>query len=530
MLPSRLLDLRRTPDGAIAPRWLGSSDEPWLCELVAEARASDGRRADEADARVLEIVAPTARRHGVSRRSVEAVWHVERARWTSRIDSPVAPERIRRVLFDLAAERSREEALATAAAELGISEDTIVASLFADRAKARRLVAPSEAVEASDLSRAYNLALVQSLLCRSTAVTAIVRAEVRSVVRHAKLLRLMTAFDEEPDGALRVVVSGPLALFHDTVKYGRALAAWFPSIVSTPGWSLEARVVIGGETLNFNLDASAPVPRTFALPRAHDSKVEARLEKDVRALASEWRIEREAGVLRAGGRLFFPDFRLVSEGGSVLVEIVGFWTREYLTSKLAMLRAASVPLVVCVDERHEDAALAADDRVIFFRRGGIDAAALLAACGRAIAGGDPRGASETAPVAATGTLVPEADARRYRAVIPESSLMRAHAIRAGATPGRWREDVVEDIGACGMLRVVRLPNRAGYGPQLRIVGRRFSVEVNPDRLRRDALFVHRVMPSSPNDVDQAETREAVLELAAPGEAAPPSNDVRILFS
>ncbi len=78
-------------------------------------------------------------------------------------------------------------------------------------------------------------------------------------------------------------VSGPLALFHDTVKYGNALARWSPSLVTTQGWSLAARVLLGGETLLFNLDASAPAPRTHALSRAHDSQLEARLELDLSA-------------------------------------------------------------------------------------------------------------------------------------------------------------------------------------------------------------------------------------------------------
>lgn len=382
MLPTRLLSLRRTGDGGILPTWLTARDEVWLRELAAEADASAGRRVDAAEDRILDRVTPLAQRHGSSRRVVEAVWRTERRRWKSRVEAPVAPERVRQVVFELAAERSREESLATAAAMLGVAEDAILPSLFADRAGARRLVPPAQPCSPSDLVAAYNLALAQALLARSTAVIAVVRANLRPVVSYAKLHGLMTRFDEDAEGVTRIAISGPLALFHDTVKYGRALATWFPSVVATPGWSLEARVVLGEETLRLSLDGTAPLPRTHAMARAHDSKLEARLEKDLRRLCSTWSVVRESAVVRIGGRVFFPDFGLTANGRTVLVEVVGFWTPEYLAEKAALLRGATVPLVLCVDERHAQGVFAPDPRVVLFRRT-IDASAVVAACERA---------------------------------------------------------------------------------------------------------------------------------------------------
>jgi predicted nuclease of restriction endonuclease-like RecB superfamily len=390
MLPSRLLDLRPTDDGSVRPSWLTPRDDVWLRELAAEAAASEGRRVDAANERIVDLVAPLARRHGVPRRVVEAVWLVERRRWKTRIAAPAPPERIRRVLFELAAERSREEALATAAHELGIDVSEVEPSLFADRAHARTLVAPPAVASAAELGAAYNLALAQALLGRATEVVARVRAHLHAVVRYAKLLGLMAAFDEDDAGTTRMTVSGPLALFHDTLKYGRALAAWFPSVVATPGWAVDARVLLGGESRRLVLDASSPLPRTHALAREHDSKLEARLDKALRRLGSSWRVERETAVVRAGARLFFPDFSLTSERGRVLVEVVGFWTPEYLAEKAALLRAVSAPLVVCADERHAREALAGDSRVVFFR-GSVDAPMLVEACERALAEHRPRG-------------------------------------------------------------------------------------------------------------------------------------------
>lgn len=387
MLPSRLLDCERTADGRVVPRWLRPRDEPWLRELVHEASAAEGRAAAEADERIVETVAPVARRHGVGKRLVAAVWTVERRRWSLRTASPVPPAKIRRLLFELAAERSREEALATAAAELGLDAGKVEALLFADRARAKLLVAPPAPSTTSGLAEAYNLAVVESLLGRATEVVAIARANLRRVVGYAKLLGLMTTFDEADDGATRITLSGPMALFHDTVKYGNALARWYPALVATPGWSLRASVVLAGETRRLDLDAESPLPRTHAMPRAHDSRLEASLELDLRRLASPWRLEREAAVVHVPSsddgrrRLLYPDFALSSERGRVLVEVVGYWTKEYLAGKRSMMRAARVPLVMCVDDRHADPELAGDPRVVLFRRR-VDARALLEACER----------------------------------------------------------------------------------------------------------------------------------------------------
>jgi predicted nuclease of restriction endonuclease-like RecB superfamily len=167
-------------------------------------------------------------------------------------------------------------------------------------------------------------------------------------------------------------------------------------VTATPGWSVEARVLVAGEPLRLSLDGTAPLPRAHALQRAHDSNLEAKLDRDLRRLTADWRVEREVAVVRAGGRLFFPDFGLVHARGRVLVEVAGFWTADYLADKVALLRAVGVPLVVCADERHARGALATDPRVILFR-GRIDPAALLSACERALGSAAAARVAERSP-------------------------------------------------------------------------------------------------------------------------------------
>jgi predicted nuclease of restriction endonuclease-like RecB superfamily len=232
----------------------------------------------------------------------------------------------------------------------------------------------------------YNLALAQGILFRSEEVTVHVREHVRSVVRFAKLLRLLCTYAESPKGTV-LRVSGPLSLFRQTTKYGRALASFLPSLLSTPGWEIEARCVLGDQKLRFLASAADPLARPHALPRATDSKVEERLLRDVRKLGSEWTISREsAAVPLSDGGVFFPDFTLARGDDRVLVELVGFYTPEYLASKLRALRGArGRRMLVLVDEGLgcEDGAITADAVLRYRKR--PDARALLEAAARVCA-------------------------------------------------------------------------------------------------------------------------------------------------
>ena len=52
-----------------------------------------------------------------------------------------------------------------------------------------------------------------------------------------------------------------------------------------------------------------------------------------------WRLERETEILHRGQTAFFPDFVFVHEDGRrVLMEVIGFWTPEYLNHKSKVLK------------------------------------------------------------------------------------------------------------------------------------------------------------------------------------------------
>jgi predicted nuclease of restriction endonuclease-like RecB superfamily len=90
---------------------------------------------------------------------------------------------------------------------------------------------------------------------------------------------------------------------------------------------------------------------------------------------------REPEPVAAGTRLVFPDFALRHRHDPSrhwLVEILGFWTPEYVERKLALYRAARLPnLILCIDEARGcgEGDLPPGARVLRFRRR-VDAAAV----------------------------------------------------------------------------------------------------------------------------------------------------------
>lgn len=126
---------------------------------------------------------------------------------------------------------------------------------------------------------------------------------------------------------------------------------------------------------------------TTSSPPAFDSRLEERFAEDIGRLAPDWDVVREPEAVRAGQTIIFPDFLLrhrTDVSRRVLIEVLGFWTPEYLRSKLERLRQANLDrIILCID----DSRCCADDQlppqaaVVRFRRR-IDAAAVLAAAER----------------------------------------------------------------------------------------------------------------------------------------------------
>ena len=344
MLPRSCLVWRRG-DGEVVPGWLGEADEPWLRDVLEALDAADGKTQREVIHRIRE-----APRQLAPSRKINMVSHVL-VRAAEPMKPAVSPRTVRAQAFGRAHEQRRRGSVDRVGVLDAVSADLHVDAeqvLFANIPAERRLAVPRPLPSPRELRAQVNLALAQGLVRRATRVQIDVREGARDVARSVHLRRLLCVARRRPDGGTRFDVSGVCSLFRRTTLYGRALASLVPRLAWCGAFELRAWCLLDDEELLLRLghcDGLAP----SRAPKRYDSKLEARFARDLASHAPEWGLAREPEALQVGDRLVFPDFALEHLGRRWLVEIVGFWTPEYLARKLETLRGKGV--LLCIDRK-----------------------------------------------------------------------------------------------------------------------------------------------------------------------------------
>jgi predicted nuclease of restriction endonuclease-like RecB superfamily len=366
------------------PHFLDARDHPWLRCLIEEYERFVGRPQRDLDARLrqpLPCVSPPEK----LKLAIEALSRARRGRRTAAI---VPPKRARALVFAEAARTlaAPEAALSTVAESLGITRIALRDSLFADLPGERLVAAPARPISPTELACRTNLALVQRLLFRATRLRIDVEGNTRAVVRQAKWRGLICIVTDRPErGGASLEISGPFALFRHTGLYGRALGELVPLLGWCSRFSLVADCVLDGRPRTLRVETGDPVFPGDP-PRCYDSHLEERFAREFRRMAPDWDIVREPEPIPAGETLIFPDFALhrrSDPGQRWLLEIVGFWTPDYVARKVALYQKAPVAnLVLCIDEARScsSADLPMGTRVVRFRKR-IDPADVLRAVG-----------------------------------------------------------------------------------------------------------------------------------------------------
>ena len=381
MLRRSLLSFK-SRDGVVIPDYLGPRDDPWLRALLDEYQRFEGRRFRELARRLAEPLSPDGPRRGKAR----AIAVLDRLCRPRR--PPVARSRaIREALFAAAAERRADPAeliKIDVAAELGIEVADLERSLFADL-PSERLVSPRRPpLTPAELALETNLALARALVARAHSVVIEIAGNARAVVRQARLRGLIAEVKRPATEAIDTIIeiSGPLALFRKTIVYGRSLASLVPELAGCDRFRLVARCLIDEQLVPVEIRSGDPIFPSVE-PRRFDSKLAERFLRDFSRVARDWDVVREPEPIEAGGRLIAADLALEhrrDRSRRWLLEIVGFWTREYLARKLEAFRAAGVTnLILCVDAERSCDGLepAGGARLVRYRRR-IDPADILA--------------------------------------------------------------------------------------------------------------------------------------------------------
>jgi predicted nuclease of restriction endonuclease-like RecB superfamily len=401
-LPLRLLDDRAYLE------YLGAQDEPWLRVLVAEMQRFEGRRRRELAERLAEPLpcdAPYFKRRAASR-VLFRIWNragdAAAAASAGRGDVRLRPAAIRAALFGGAAanDSPRDAILAATAVQLGAAPDALEAALFADLPGERPVRAPDPVPTPAEIALHTNLALAQTVVMRAAHVALRVEGNLRPIVRLAKFRGLICSVSAPAPGSRpRLDISGPFSLFRHTLVYGRALAELVPHLAWCARFELAATARLRGRLAQVTMESGDPIFPARA-PASFDSRLEERFAKDVARLAPDWDVIREPVPLQAGATLIFPDFLLrhrIHTERQALVEIVGFWTPDYLREKLARLRQVSAvappAFIICIDEERGCAPseLPPGLPVVTFRHR-VDAAAVMREVERLTANAEPDGA------------------------------------------------------------------------------------------------------------------------------------------
>jgi predicted nuclease of restriction endonuclease-like RecB superfamily len=311
------------------------------------------------------------------------------------------------------------EVYSTVADQIGISLEECYRGMYADLDDNRRLVRfgdrVADAYDASDdtstttrltgdsaesyaddtvsvewLLTRYNLALAQAVLYDATRMRIRVWDHFSTVFSYVKLFGLMHRIYPIDETGSRVpstdiadgyeaILDGPASLFSQTQKYGIRMANFLPALPLCDRWEMHADVLADDDgpqdsTLSFDLDHTAGLASHYSAQDDFDSDVERTLARKWDRATTQWDLIREDDVLDLGAEVMLPDFALEHpDGRRALLEIVGFWTPEYLDEKLAKIRAADRDnLLVAVSERlacSADDSEGASDRLLWFKSG-----------------------------------------------------------------------------------------------------------------------------------------------------------------
>jgi hypothetical protein len=273
----------------------------------------------------------------------------------------IDPVLVRQTLLEggmVTSTHQRTRRIQEAAQNLGVTVEELEHAFWADRDEfliVREV--DTDSLSPLHLVQQYNLSLTQTLLFDAVSLEFSIIDSHQEIFRTIKFLGLMYEIipGEEGDG-YTTRVTGPIALFRKTKKYGTALARLVPVILKASSWKIKAQIEteVAGEPRIYIFELSSGKKDYFPdmrQPPAFDSSIEEDFQNRLSALRKDWVIKREPTVLKAGPWAMIPDFSIEQRHKKCLVEIVGFWTPEYLHKKIKKVEAVQEDVLLLVDRK-----------------------------------------------------------------------------------------------------------------------------------------------------------------------------------
>lgn len=274
------------------------------------------------------------------------------------IATAVTPATLRERLFaygpvfstpDLLHHKTRDQVMAEATAELGLSGEQTEGALYADRPAAYMLMDAGPVWTPETLIARYNLELSRAALYWADQMQVNLYDSYKDFWRYLKLFKLMF-WAIAIEGGYAVTLDGPISPFvQATTRYGRQLAAFLPALFLCQRWQMLATVRLPQteHPLRYRLDYLASLPSHFQRSGEFDSRLEADFAAEFQEkfgdARGQWQLTREDEVILLGDTVMIPDFAVThkKDGRRALIELVGYWHPDYLARKVAKAQAAN---------------------------------------------------------------------------------------------------------------------------------------------------------------------------------------------
>ncbi len=263
----------------------------------------------------------------------------------------VDPAAIRQLMFTKARQQhpvtsaeARQAIIQEVATELSVTPDDLLENLYADLPASQRVMSFDEPT-AGELLAAYNLAQAQALLYRSLEMRlSLVPQSVvsyRQLFEAIKARRLIHTISGSPTSGYEVRLTGPVAMFHRSQRYGIQMAAFLPVLLLSDGWRLRAEIEskFGGSVFYELSSAAGKLQSSYVSVPVMENPLAEKLLTGWAKLQSEWTLATSREVIDLGETAFVPDFALRHPNGKVVyLETLGFWTPRYLNERLQEFR------------------------------------------------------------------------------------------------------------------------------------------------------------------------------------------------
>jgi len=226
------------------------------------------------------------------------------------------------------------------AVKLGFAWDEIERSLYSDVMEFQRLERFEGYTDATRFLSLYNVAQLQSCLYRAEKMTVSAAEGFKTILRYAKLARLMHEIKRLGPSKYEIAFSGPASLLRETRRYGVNFAKFLPALLACKGWRMSALIKTPwNTTARLELSDKDGFTSHLPSPEEFDSSLEESFAKKFGPERNGWKLIREGEILHKYQSTFVPDFAFRHKDGTeVLFEIIGFWTPEYLAGRRQTLR------------------------------------------------------------------------------------------------------------------------------------------------------------------------------------------------